>query len=142
MNKWRNRIENLLEYGLAIMFIQGGIRTLLFADPVVLPGIFAVLVGPFAIYLYGVLFLVTGGTLLFAKWKKKKKIHKHTLMAMYMICLYVLVLALFVHGLSPRLLLTITVGSVAAYLWMRWTLRTEYLQPGEFHDDIRELGDR
>lgn len=136
MSKWRNRIESLLEYGLAIMFIQGGIRTALFADPVVLPGIFAVLVGSFAVYLYGVIFLLAGVLLLLAKWRKYRKLHKHALMIMFMICLYVLMLALMIHGATLRLTLTVVVGILAAYLWTRWTLKSEYIGP----DQLDKLG--
>lgn len=139
MSKWRCRIESGLEYILALMFIQGGIRTLLFADPVVLPGIFSYLVGSAAVYVYGALFLTSGLLLLYAKIRKHKKLHKHLLMAMFLTCVYVLILALAINGFVPRLILTVSVGAVAAYSWLRWTIRTEYINPKDFASDIDKL---
>lgn len=139
--KWRNRIEGFFEYVLAALFIRGGINVILNAEPLVLPGIFTYLVGPVAILVYGALFLLTGLLMLYAKIGKRKRLHKHVLMTMYLTCIYVFILAVLLNGFTTGLLMTIAVGFVSAYLWLRWKIRTEYLDPAYFHKMTAELRD-
>ena len=128
----KERIYSILEYVLAIMFIQGGARVFLFSEAQVLPGIFTILVGQYAIYLYGLFFFGLGIALLAAKIFKKTGLHKNSLLLMYLSTVYVLVLAIAINGLGFGLLLTVTVGLVAAFLWLRSKLDTEYVDPQEF----------
>lgn len=121
----RELFYSIVEYLLAILFIQGGIKALFFSEPVLVPGLLAYLVGGTAIHAYGFLFLLMGVLLLIAKWFKRRILRRNVLMAMYLTCIYVLVLAITVNGWYPRLLLTIAAGVTSAGLWMRCKLKTE-----------------
>lgn len=140
MRKAREIFYNVLEYVLAFMFIRGGANILFFGvEPIVLPGILAYLVGEFAILGYGIMFLLTGLALLYAKWFKKKGLHKFVLLFMYLTCIYVLVLAIMINGLGWNLLITVAVGVTAAALWIRWKFKTEYISSAQFEKEIEEL---
>lgn len=142
MKRVREILYSVLEYVLAAMFIRGGVRILFFGtEPVALPGILSYLVGEAAIFVYGAMFLTTGVALLYAKWFKKKRLHKFILMFMYLTCIYVLVLAILINGLGWNLLLTVGVGVTAAALWIRWKFKTEYISPDEFDKTLEELRD-
>jgi phosphatidylserine synthase len=135
----RNKVESLLEWVLIILFIRGGVVTLLFADPLVVPGILQYLTGAAAVYVYGALILLTGLLLLYAKLRHRKKLHKHTLMAMFLICIYIFILAVSLVGWTNMMFLTIGVALASGYLWMRWTIRTEYINPKQFAEDVHKL---
>lgn len=138
--KKREIFYSVLEYILAALWIRGGVNILFFGvEPVTLPGFLTYLVGAEAIVVYGCLFLLTGLSLLYAKWWKKKTLHKYVLMVMYLTCIYVLVLAVLINGLSSGLLLTIFAGVTSAALWIRWKFKTEYIDPGEFDKELEEL---
>lgn len=137
--KWRSRAESALEYLLAFMFIQGGIKVFLFSEPLVLPGIFMYLVGQYAIYLYGLIFFLSGAALAFAKFKNRKKWHKYSLMAMYLECIYVIILSTALNGLTLGLSSTFVVAIASGYLWLQWKFKTEYIDPKDFFDDRAEL---
>lgn len=136
MRKYKELFYSLLEYILAGMFIQGGVKVFFFSEPLVLPGIFHYLVGSFAIDLYGITFFLIGCSLLAGKWLKKKSLHKFSLLTMYLVCVYVLVLAIMLHGLGWNLLTTVLVGVTAAGLWMRWKFKTEYISTENFRSAV------
>lgn len=140
MKKTLEIFYSLVEYVLAAMFIRGGIRILfLGVEPIQLPGLLTYLVGEFAIFAYGCMFLFTGLLLLYGKWFKKKRCHKTALLTMYLTCIYVLVLAILINGLSSGLLVTVAVGVASAALWMRWKFKTEYIDGKEFKKEIEQL---
>lgn len=142
MRKAREIFYNVLEYVLAFMFIRGGINVLFgTTEPLQLPGLLTYLVGEAAIFVYGASFLATGLLLLYGKWFKKKRVHKTALLIMYLTCIYVLVLAIMLNGLSYGLLVTVAVGVVSAALWMRWKFKTEYLSSKQFSDAVESLRD-
>lgn len=121
-------IYSLLEYVLAFMFIRGGLRILFFGtEPIQLPGILTYLVGEFAIFAYGAIFLFVGILLIASKLLKHEGLHQFSLLLMYLICIYVLVLAIMINGLGWGLLITVAVGITAAALWVRCKLQSDYL---------------
>lgn len=135
MYSMKNFVENLchvLEYFLAFMFIQGAVRILAFgADPVALPGFFSYLVGDVAIVVYALSWLVMGSLLIYSKWFSQPKVHKWSLFAMYVTCVYVLALSVAINGIVIGQLLSLSVGIIAAGLWLRWKVRTEYMTKQE-----------
>lgn len=140
MRKYVDILCSVLEYVLAFMFIRGGLNILFGeVEPITLPGILTYLVGDAAIFVYGALFLTTGLLLLYGKWLKRRRVHRASLMIMYLTCIYVLVLAIMINGLAPGLLVTVAVGVVAAALWMRWKFKTEYLDHEQFQASVSEM---
>lgn len=125
-------IYSILEYVLAAMFIRGGLRILFFGvEPIQLPGILTYLVGEAAIFAYGAIFLFVGLLLIASKLLKHEGLHQFSLLSMYLICIYVLVLAIMINGLGWGLLLTVAVGITAAALWVRCKLKADYLDGTE-----------
>lgn len=138
--KKREIFYSIVEYVLAALWIRGGINILFFdVEPVALPGVFTYLVGDVAIYVYGCMFLLTGLSLLYAKWWKKKTLHKFTLMFMYLTCLYVFALSVAIFGIATSQILTVVAGISSAALWVRWKFKTEYINPDEFDKTLEEL---
>lgn len=130
-----DRVYSILEYVLAALFIRGGVMIFLFFEPPEAPSILTLLVGEAAIYGYGIFFAMTGLALLYAKLCKNKKVHKWALFAMFIICCYVFGLSVAIAGLSMDLATTVIVGIASAVLYLRWKMRTEYVDPAEFAID-------
>lgn len=134
MNKLTNRLANIAEFILAIMFIQGGVRVM-FAQPLLLDGPLSYLTGGFALITYALMWIGIGVVLLFAKWKRHNKIHKHALFAMFATCTYVLVLSVAITGIQTGQILTVVVGLVAGACWLNWKIKTEYVEYEQLTDE-------
>lgn len=135
-------LYSVLEYVLAFMFIRGGFNILTNEiEPLTLPGLLTYLVGDAAIFVYGAAFLLTGLLLLYGKWMKQRRIHKFSLLVMYLTCIYVLVLAILLNGMDPGLLITVAVGLTAAALWVRFKFVTEYLDHDQFKQEVSDIRD-
>lgn len=137
----KDKLFSAAEYALALLWLYGGFNSF-FADPLdTFSPIYDLLAGQAAIYVYAFLFLINGLLLIYAKVFKKKRTHLVALAGMYLTCLYVLILSYLIGVLSIGSLLTVFAGVLAAVCWMRWKLKTAYLSPDEFHEQITDLRD-
>lgn len=121
-----DKAQSFVEYLICLFFILGGI-SVLFADPVTGSDIQTILSGRVFIYTYFVWFLTVGTLLLTAKIRRKKKLHKHMLMATYLSTIFITILEYVLLGWGWHLADNVLIGIVAAWFWIRWKLRTEYL---------------
>lgn len=142
MNKFLNRGQELVEWLLGTIFLLGGISTAT-APPLTATGaLTAIFGGPVALAIYAVWFGLLGIGLLYCKiYRKKKRLHKNILMAMYLTTIYTFTLSLAIYGLEWSLIDDVVVGVLAAICWMRWTIRTEYLTADAFHKSILKFRD-
>lgn len=137
----KDKLYSAIEYALAALWIYGGINSF-FANPLTGPSaIFKLLAGQEAIYAYAILFFLTGAALLAAKLLGLKKWHRISLATMYLTCLYVLILSYLLGVLSAGSLITVLAGVAAAVCWVRWKLKTEYVDPDYFSAELEELRD-
>lgn len=137
----KDKLYSAVEYVLAALFIYGGFNSL-FSDPLeTFSPVYDLLAGQEAIYVYAIIFLATGFSLLIAKLFKYKKVHRVSLAVMYLTCLYVLILSYLIGVLSAGSLLTVFAGVAAAACWVRWKLKTEYIDPDHFSAELEDLRD-
>jgi len=140
MTKFFDLVQNVFEYGLTLVFTMAAIGELTYSEPVA-DGFFGFLFSsPVVSVIYAVWFALMALTLLYAKWRRKKKIHKFALMSMYLTTLYTLGLTVFALGFV-NIVDDIVIGLIAAFCWMRWKFKTEYINPAEFHEETWPLRD-
>lgn len=120
MKKAIKFVIHTLEFVLAAMFIQGGIRAFMIDDLPKVLGPLHYLANQEAIYVYGVMWFSTGASLVVAKVRRLRKLHGFSLMVMYLTCLYVLILGALINGFHLGMLTTVAIGIISAVLYLRW----------------------
>lgn len=111
----------LIELWLAYLFIRGGIRVMSEIDLPAVEGTLAPFVDRRAVFFYGFVWLFAGGALVAARFVKWTWMRGAALMAMYLSCVYVIILRTALDGFSlAEQWLAILVGLVAAVLYLRW----------------------
>src|SRR6266540_4313473 len=123
MNRLKRYIIDGSEFLLAFLFIQGGIRVLGLDELPDVPGFLGYLASQYAIYFYGILWILAGIGLVYGKACQKKAIHGWSLMIMYLSCVYVLVLGMAINGIHWRMLTTLGVSFLSGGLYLRWKYR-------------------
>jgi len=134
------RLYSILEYILGFIFMCGGVNTGL-SHPIDTPSVFYHLLAgtKIALIAYGIFFFIVGASMWYSKWKKKKKFHKNTLMVMFIIGVYAILLSTAIFGPTASLIPNVLVTIASGCLWLRWKMRTEYLDPKLFRKDIVEI---
>lgn len=123
MQSIKRQLANVLEVGLAVLFIYGGFNVIQ-GEPVVAENAFlGYLTGEVAILVYALLFFAQGASLAVAKVWRLHKLHGAALMSMYLVCLYVLILSSIINGFTTGLITTLIAGTVSAVLYLRWKVR-------------------
>lgn len=131
---------HVVEYILAALFIRGGALIFFLAvAPLEVPAILTYLVGEVAIKVYGLAFFATGVLLLIAKWFKQKALHKWILFTMWLTCVYVFALSSALTGFNWDQWLTVVCALASSAAWLRWKLKTEYIDPKEFNEELATL---
>jgi len=85
---------------------------------------------------YFCLYLIEASLLAFAKLFKRDKMRKTVLMVIYLTGFFTSIMTFMLAGWAPRLLDNLVVSFVAAFCWLYWTFKTEYVDIGEVHDEI------
>lgn len=90
--------------------------------------------------IYGTLYLIEALLLGYAKWKKKDRMRKNVLLSIYLTGFFTTVLGFALGGvpamISPKLIGNFVLSLAAAFCWLHWTFRTEYItyeELGELH---------
>lgn len=136
-------MENLLggfKYLLAVFMMFAGVVTM-FAHitPVEAPLGFLYSTR-ISLVIFGIIFFVSGATLLIGKIRKSRKWTGRGLLYIY----YCFLFASIINGISsygavaewlPNAILALITGA----LWLRWKLKTEYVNPKHFVDERRVL---
>lgn len=133
MRKILDILQHALEYGLIVVWALAGLSEVIY--PETLPeGALAFLASSTVGYVYAVLFIGMAMMLLYSKWFRKPKTHKHALMAMYLTTIYTIVLAVAIFGIGAAYIGDdVVIGAVAAFCWLRWKFKTEYLTRDQFY---------
>lgn len=87
---------------------------------------------------FGVFFAFAGATLLYGKFRRRRKAHGYGLMLIYLSFLFAGIITLVTFNIVealPNLIFAALTGA----LWLRWKFKTEYIQSGQFTDDIVEI---
>lgn len=84
--------------------------------------------------LYGLEALVLG----FAKWKRRDKMRKHTLLVIYLTGFFTTLLTILLVGFTPKVIDNFAIAVAAAWCWLHLTFRTEYVDI-EVLDDEKSL---
>lgn len=137
-SKLYNALAHVGEWLLVVAFLIASVSELTYAEPVVEGFIGILFSGPVTTVIYAVWFTLMAIGLAWSKIRKRKKLHKHSLMAMYLTTFYTISLSLAI-GPPINVVDDIVIGVIAAACWMRWKFRTEYISPHQFDDDIWEL---
>lgn len=141
MRKFKDYLAHFLEWALVALFALGSIQTI-GAPPLTGEGFLVVwLGGEAALIVYGVWFGAIAVWLALSKIFRWKQAHKNALAAIYLTTIYTFSLAWAIFGLDWSLIDDVVVGVVAAALWLRWKLKTEYIDPNQFEDELAELRD-
>lgn len=136
------RSISILEYFLAVVAVVAGTRTALGPSLDAASPLAFIFGGEFAAIIYGALIVLSGLFLAFSKITKKRKLHRHALMAVYLAIILEGFVEFALFGLSLGLLDEATLGLITAWLWIRWKFKTEYLSPkqvGVLRNEARKL---
>lgn len=138
LNKFQSVVESLI----ALLYIYGGI-SLIGMPPLQGEGLLVLVFGgQVALYFYMVWFTLLGVGLIYSKVRRKKKLHKHVLMAMYLTTIYTASLTIALFGFHlVGIIDDIVIGTLTAWFWLRWKLLTEYINPKDFDRIRHELLD-
>ena len=138
-----DKIQSVLEYAIAAVFIIGGF-SLLFAEPITSVSPILNLLGTHtAGHIYTVWFVAVGVWLMYAKLKKRRKHHRRALMAAYLTAIFTVVLEFFLLGWTWFLLDGIIMALLAGVFWLRFKIQTEYLSGKEvahYRREAKRLG--
>lgn len=141
MNRTPEILQHVAEFLIIIVLTLGGL-TLFFADPINTGGPVARFFGTqIALYVYGGVFMFEGLGLLYSKFFRLKRMHKHILLAVYLTMIFVTILEWGLLGWTLALIDQVVVGLLAAACWLRWKTITEYLSPKEIANLRHELKD-
>lgn len=81
---------------------------------------------------------------LFLAWSKifkRKKMRRNTLMVIYLTGFFTSILTLTIAGWTPKIIDNLLIASSAAFCWLYWKFKTEYIDPKEFEDVVWKLRD-
>jgi hypothetical protein len=132
--------QAVVEYLLSFAFIISAIG-LIGAPPLANHGVLSLIFGGHvALYVYMVWFFFIGFGLIYAKLARKKKLHKYMLMVIYLTTIYTSILSLTVLGFAwTEIIDDVIIGVLAAWFWLRWKFKTEYIDPKDFSSAKRHL---
>lgn len=119
-------VITIIEFILAFLFVQGGVKAILLDELPTPDNVLDVFVNQWAVYGYGVLWIAAGIGLIVSRYAKWVRIHGASLMVMYLSCVYVAVLETALSGWSwSDQWLTLVVGAASAWLYLRWKYVTK-----------------
>lgn len=90
---------------------------------------------------YTALYAGEAGFLAYSKAFKRKKMRKNTLMVIYLTGFFTSLLTLFIVGWVPGLIDNVLISLSAAFCWLYWTFKTEYIDPAAYNDAVWQLRD-
>lgn len=109
----------VIEIALSLLFMYGGVNAL-FSEPIVVTNeLLHWLTGQVALYFYAFWFFAQGLSLFLSKVTTFKRLEGWSLMAMYLTCLYVLILSMVLNGFTIGLITTIITGITSGILYLR-----------------------
>lgn len=122
-------VYNIVEWLIVLVTIVGGI-SLLFADPITSGSFIADILGTKSAGLaYFASLFVPGVCLGVAKVRKLRALHKYSLMSVYLVSIWLVVIETILLGPTFFVIDEIVLGVAAAACWLRWKFKTEYLPP-------------
>lgn len=125
MKKWRDRAFSLVEYLLALVFVTSSF-SLIGEDAVAGNGFVThIFGGKIALFIYMIWFAFLGLGLVYAKLRKRRRLHRNILMAIYLTTIYTSILTYYLYGFAA-IIDDIIVGVLAAVCWLRWKFKIEY----------------
>lgn len=127
-SRWLNAITRVGEWLLVVLFVGASVSELTYAEPAVEGVLSFLFAGPVVSIIYAVWFALMAIALAYSKIRKRKRLHKHALMAMYLTTIYTIALSCAV-GAGFGIIDDVIIGLIAAACWMRWKFRTEYISP-------------
>lgn len=88
---------------------------------------------------YTLLYLGEAAFLGFAKFFKKKKMRSHTLLVIYLTGFFTSLLTIGIIGWTPKLIDNIVTAAAAAFCWLYWKFKTQYIDTKQFDEDVWKL---
>lgn len=127
--------QSVAEYLIALLFVYGGL-SLIGRPPLEGEGaVTAIFGGELALYVYMVWFIALGLSLAVAKIFKMRRLHKNTLLGMYLTTIYTAIIASLLLGFDIlNIIDDLVVGLTTAGLWLRFKISTEYVRTDEILD--------
>lgn len=113
---------------------------MLFVEPVASGGPVVRLVGSVAAaWFYASVFFAEAAALLYAEVTHKKKFKLHVLFAIYLTCIFTILLEFVLLGFTIYAIDNIILAFVAGWMWLRWKMLTQYVDPLKFEQDVDGL---
>ena len=132
LTRWTDKFQQVTEYLISAAFIISA-ASLISAEPLEGKGLIVLIFGGhIALFIYMIWFFILGFGLIYAKVRKHKKLHKNFLLAIYLTCIYTSILTFYLIGFIG-IIDDVVIGGLAAFFWIRWKFKTEYLRPGKFY---------
>src|SRR5690349_16579468 len=135
MRKFREGLRHTGEWFLVVVFLASSLDTA--ASPVLEGGPIAqIFGGEVALWIYTIAFAAVALCLAASKIWRKKRLHKHSLLAMYLLTLWTTILTMSLVGYNSEFWLSaiddIIIGAIAAACWLAWKFKTEYVSRRQF----------
>lgn len=138
-NRILDRIQAVVEYLVCLVFLNSAAQ-LFYTPSIAGKGILFMLGTHTALVVYAVWFIFWALALVYAKVKKKKKLHRNALMVLYLTTVYTAILTAAIIGV-PDAIDDMVLGVIIAACWLRWKFKTEYLSPDFFRASTEHMRD-
>lgn len=141
MERVKNIAQHVAEYLLIAVYILAAIGEVSAAEPSATGILGWLFSDPIAAFVYATWFVVMALALLGSKIWRKHKLHKYALAGMYLTTVYTISLAVALFGWGSAAVIDDgVIGAVAAACWLRWKLKTEYVNLNDVvKDELDEV---
>jgi hypothetical protein len=141
MEKFKDGARHVGEFLLIGIFILAAIGEVTTTEPVVQGALGVLFNGSVITWIYATWFVIMALALLASKILALQRLHKFTLMCMYLTTIYTVSLSLAIFGFDGSAVIDdAIIGATAAACWLRWKFKTEYVDWNEFASGETELG--
>jgi intracellular septation protein A len=134
MKKWINRAISVFEYLVAgYLVLAGGLTMVIQPDPAV-TNFMRVLYGTrTGVIIVGLVIVISGLVLMIGKIRKSKRQHGRGLFCTYLCFFFAAILNAVAYAGDPTVWVSNAVMAlIIGALWLRWRLKTEYINPRQF----------
>lgn len=144
MTSWRTRfdvIQNVLEWLLVGLMLFAAVTLIVTLGAPVPPGSSGPLASAFGYHAAKIIYTFLWGgeavLLAIAKFFGLRRLRKWTLFAVYLTFQFALVLSISLRGITPRVINSLIITGLSAWLWLRAKLQDDYVA----YDDLETFDD-
>lgn len=141
MRRVFNVVLSVFEYLVAAYMIFAGVVTMIIEPDPAVTNFMKLLYGTrTGVIIVGLIIAASGLILLVGKIRKSKKLHGRGLFYTYLCFFFAAILNYIAYSGDPTVWVSnVIMAAIIAALWLRWRLKTEYLDPTFFRESTKHL---